>query len=71
MTAVLLVTALVILTTATLTGHIANPRRAQQRRAARTAEQQARAGTAHQDAATLAEAAIRDGWADPTEGHMR
>ncbi|MEV7112368.1 hypothetical protein [Streptomyces anulatus] len=71
MTAVLLVTALVILTTATLTGHIANPRRAQRWRAARVAERQARAGTADQDAAALAAAAIRDGWTDPTEGHLR
>ncbi|MEV7491445.1 hypothetical protein AB0O08_11890 [Streptomyces anulatus] len=71
MTAVLLVAALVILTTATLTGHIANPRHAQRRRAARTAEQQARAGTADQDAAALAAAAIRDGWTDPTKEQSR
>lgn len=71
MTGVLLLTALVILTTATLTGHILDPRHAQKRRAARTAEQQARAGTADQDAAALAEAAIRDGWTDPTKEQPR
>ena len=71
MAALLLVTALVILTTATLTGHILDPRHAQRRRAARTAEQQARAGPAHQDAAALAEAAIRDGWTDPTKEQPR
>ncbi|MFH9215445.1 hypothetical protein [Streptomyces globisporus] len=55
----------------TLMALLSSAGRAERRRAARRAEQRARAGTAEQDAAALAEAAVREGWTDPTEGHMR
>ncbi|MEU5036587.1 hypothetical protein AB0G48_20910 [Streptomyces rubiginosohelvolus] len=55
----------------TLMALLSSASRAERRRAARAAERRARAGTADQDAAALAEGSVREGWTDPTEGHLR
>lgn len=58
---------LLLATSLILMALLSSAGRTERRRAARAAEHRARAGTAEQDAAALAEAAIREGWNSPEE----